>query len=89
MKKLLLALVLFTSCKTQKLYTFKPGDTVKVHNTKFLILDYNKDRKGFFYKAKDLKNGFYVEYFSQERLNKREITSPISPVNKTLVVLSK
>ncbi len=68
MKKFLIALIVFTSCKTQQKYLFKPGDTVKVHQTKFLILDYNKDRKGFFYKAKDLKHGYYVEYFSQERL---------------------
>ncbi len=68
MKKLLFALILFTSCKTQKMYVFKPGDTVKVQNTNFLILDYNTNRKGYFYKAQDLKRGFYVEYFSQERL---------------------
>ncbi|MGI4022125.1 MAG: hypothetical protein ACRYFA_11505 [Janthinobacterium lividum] len=68
MKKLLLALILFTSCKTQKMYMFKPGDTVKIHNTSFLILDYNTSRKGYFYKAQDLKRGFYVEYFSQEKL---------------------
>lgn len=68
MKKLLLALILFTSCKAQKMYIFKPGDTVNVHNTRFLILDYNKSRKGCFYKAKDLKHNLDVEYFSQERL---------------------
>ncbi len=68
MKKLLLALLLFTSCKVQHNYMFKPGDTVKVQNTRFLILDYNKGRKGFFYKAQDLKHGYFVEYFSQERL---------------------
>jgi hypothetical protein len=68
MKKLLFALILLTSCKARNMYIFKPGDTVKVRNTKFLILDYNTSRKGFFYKAQDLKRGFYVEYFSQERL---------------------
>ncbi|RYY07724.1 MAG: hypothetical protein EOP43_02405 [Sphingobacteriaceae bacterium] len=68
MKKLLIVLILFTSCKTQKMYIFKPGDTVKVHKNSFLILDYNTTRKGYFYKAQDLKLGFYVEYFSQERL---------------------
>lgn len=68
MKKILIVLIVFTSCKTQQKYLFKPGDTVKVNQTKFLILDYNKGRKGFFYKAKDLKHGYYVEYFSQGRL---------------------
>jgi len=74
---LLIGLILLTSCKTQQKYLFKPGDTVKVRNNKFLILDYNKNRKGFFYYAKDLKLGDYVEYFSQERLNKRKIISPV------------
>jgi hypothetical protein len=68
MKKLLFLLPLFLSCKAQKTYIFKPGDTVKVRNTKFLILDYNKSRKGIFYNAQDLNRGFFVEYFSQERL---------------------
>ncbi len=68
MKKYLIALIIFTSCKTQQKYIFTPGDTVKVHQTKFLILDYNKGRKGFFYKARDLNRGFFVEYFSQARL---------------------
>lgn len=68
MKKYLFGLLLFISCKAQKTYIFKPGDTVKVHNTKFLILDYNKSRKGLYYNAQDLKRGFFVEYFSQERL---------------------
>jgi hypothetical protein len=69
-KKLLFAFILFTSCKAQKTYIFKPGDIVDVRNTQFLILDYNTSRKGFFYIAKDLKRGFYVEYFSQEQLEK-------------------
>lgn len=68
MKKLLIVLILFTSCKTQNMYIFKPGDTVKIQHTSFLILDYNTTRKGYFYKAQDLKHGFYVDYFSQERL---------------------
>ncbi len=68
MKKSLFALLLFTSCKTTQQYMFKPGDTVKVHNTRFLILDYNKTRKGYFYKAQDLKHNNFVEYFSQGRL---------------------
>ena len=68
MKKYLTLFLLFTSCKAQKTYIFKPGDTVKVHHTRFLILDYNKSRKGIFYNAQDLKRGFFVEYFSQERL---------------------
>ncbi|MEX8548807.1 MAG: hypothetical protein V5804_14520 [Mucilaginibacter sp.] len=68
MKKYLLSFLFFISCKAQKTYIFKPGDTVKVHSTKFLILDYNKSRKGLFYNAQDLKRGFFVEYFSQERL---------------------
>lgn len=68
MKRFLAAIVLFTSCKAQQQYMFKPGDTVKVQNTRFLILDYNKSRKGYFYKAQDLKHHHFVEYFSQERL---------------------
>lgn len=68
MKKSLLALLFFTSCKTTQQYMFKPGDTVKVQNTRFLILDYNKTRKGCFYKAQDLKHNNFVEYFSQGRL---------------------
>ncbi len=68
MKKILIGLLVLTSCKTQQTYIFKPGDIVKVQNTRFLIMDYNKGRKGLFYKAKDLKNGYNVEYFSQERL---------------------
>ena len=68
MKRSLFALLLFTSCKTTQHYMFKPGDTVKVQNTKFLILDYNKTRKGIFYKAQDLKHNNFVEYFSQGRL---------------------
>ncbi|MGI4750169.1 MAG: hypothetical protein ACRYFB_06015 [Janthinobacterium lividum] len=68
MKKIVLALVLVTACKTEKYYKFKPGDVVKVQNNRFLILDYNKTRKGFFYKAKDLKHNHFVEFFSQERL---------------------
>ncbi len=76
MKKLIFALLLFTSCKAQHLYIFQPGDTVNIRNTKFLILDYNKSRKGFFYKAQDLKRGYFVEYFSQEHLKKREFIYP-------------
>lgn len=68
MKKFLPVLLLFTSCKAQQNYIFKPGDIVTVHKTKFLIVDYNKSRRGFFYKAKDLNHGLDVEYFSQERL---------------------
>lgn len=68
MKKLIFALLLFTSCKVQKQYIFKPGDIVKVKKTRFLILDYNKNRKGFFYKAKDLNRDLLVEYFSQAKL---------------------
>ncbi|RYE27001.1 MAG: hypothetical protein EOP42_19890 [Sphingobacteriaceae bacterium] len=68
MKKSLIAFLFFTSCKTTQHYMFKPGDTVKVQNTKFLILDYNKTRKGYFYKAQDLKHNNFVEYFSQGRM---------------------
>ncbi|MVN22014.1 hypothetical protein [Mucilaginibacter arboris] len=79
MKKILLAFLLLTSCKTQQKYLFQPGDTVKVHNNRFLILDYNKGRKGFFYYAKDLKLGYNVDYFSQERVKKSKIISPSKP----------
>lgn len=89
MKKLYLIVLLLASCKAQQTYLFKPGDTVKVHKTKFLILDYNKNRKGFFYKAKDLKYGFYVEYFSQERLEKRKIIYPINNIDKSPSSISK
>jgi hypothetical protein len=68
MKKMLFLMLILTACSAKKNYLFKPGDTVTVHQTKFLILDYNKSRKGFFYNAQDLKRGFFVEYFSQERL---------------------
>lgn len=60
--------MLFAACGVEKNYKFKPGDIVKVQNTRFLILDYNKTRKGFFYKAQDLKHNNFVEFFSQERL---------------------
>lgn len=86
MRKLLFVLLIFTSCKTQQVYIFEPGDTVKVRKTKFLILDYNKSRTGFYYKAKDLKRGFYVEYFPQEGLkNVKKIADKNSIVkNKEL-----
>ncbi len=75
MKKLLFIIVLFASCKVEKSYKFKPGDTAKIRNVSFLILDYNKTRPGFYYKAKDLKRGFYVEYFPQKGLkNVKSVT---------------
>lgn len=74
MKKILFALLLFTSCKTQKQYTFKPGDTVKVRNVRFVILDYNTGRKSFYYTARDLKRGYFVEYFPQAGLNVKKNT---------------
>ncbi|WP_419801410.1 hypothetical protein [Mucilaginibacter sp.] len=91
MKKYLLVLMLFAACKTEKNYIFNPGDIVKVQKNSFLILDYNKGRKGFYYKAQDLKHGHYVEYFSQGRLYRGDViarNATFDPVSKQVLLLS-
>ncbi|RYE36869.1 MAG: hypothetical protein EOP42_01785 [Sphingobacteriaceae bacterium] len=91
MKKFLLAFVLLAACKTEKKYIFIPGDIVKVQQTRFLILDYNKGRKGFFYKAQDLNHNNIVEYFSQERLYPGDVVarkSALDSVSKQVLLLS-
>lgn len=91
MKRFLLALMLLAACKTEKKYIFNPGDIVKVQQTRFLILDYNKGRKGFFYKAQDLQHGNFVEYFSQERLYPGDVVArntTFDSVSKQVLLLS-
>lgn len=91
MKRFLLAFVLFAACKTEKNYIFNPGDIVKVQQTKFLILDYNKSRKGFFYKAQDLNHNNIVEFFSQERLYRGDVVarkSALDSASKQVLLLS-